>query len=96
MVRAGAGHGGGLKPEPSFSTGTGCLWCRNSARGGRLRQSGSKDLEFYPDAVQAVCRLKAMGFVVIVATNQPDVGKGLVDEAVISAMHARLREAHAG
>lgn len=52
-----------------------------------------KDLEFYPDAVQAVCRLKAMGFVVIVATNQPDVGKGLVDEAVISAMHARLREA---
>lgn len=54
-----------------------------------------QDLEFYPDAEAAVADLKAMGFVVIVATNQPDVGKGLVDEAVIAAMHTQLRAAMA-
>ncbi len=52
-----------------------------------------EDFSLYPDAVQAVCDLKAMGFVVIVATNQPDVGKGEVDAAVIEAMHKVLRDA---
>ena len=52
-----------------------------------------EDLEFYPDAAQGVANLKTLGFIVIVATNQPDVGKGKVAEAVIDAMHAELRAA---
>lgn len=54
-----------------------------------------EDLEFYDDAAPSVATLKAMGLLVIVATNQPDVGKGEVAEAVVEAMHGRLREAMA-
>jgi D-glycero-D-manno-heptose 1,7-bisphosphate phosphatase len=52
-----------------------------------------EDLEFYPDAAAGVTDLKSFGFLVIVATNQPDVGKGEVAETIVEAMHARLREA---
>jgi D-glycero-D-manno-heptose 1,7-bisphosphate phosphatase len=37
-------------------------------------------------------RLKAAGFVLIVATNQPDVGRGTQAQAVVEAMHAHLRQ----
>ena len=52
-----------------------------------------EDLEFYPDAASAVSTLKSMGFVLVVVTNQPDVGAGLVDRSVVDAMHDRLRAA---
>lgn len=45
-----------------------------------------------PGAAAAVDRLKAMGFLVVVVTNQPDIGNGLVDGEIVEAMHARLRE----
>ena len=35
--------------------------------------------------------LKRAGFLVIVVTNQPDIGNGLVPAAVVEAMHAKLR-----
>ncbi|HSY53639.1 MAG TPA: HAD-IIIA family hydrolase, partial [Opitutaceae bacterium] len=35
---------------------------------------------------------KAAGFALIVATNQPDVGRGTQPQAVVEAMHARLRQ----
>jgi D-glycero-D-manno-heptose 1,7-bisphosphate phosphatase len=39
------------------------------------------------------CRaLKAAGFLLVVATNQPDVGRGEVAQEVIEAMHSRLLE----
>lgn len=52
-----------------------------------------EDLEFYPDAGTAVSDLKSMGFLVVVVTNQPDVGAGLVQRSVVDAMHDRLRAA---
>jgi D-glycero-D-manno-heptose 1,7-bisphosphate phosphatase len=52
-----------------------------------------EDFRLYPDAVKSVQDLKAAGFVVIVVTNQPDVGAGLVDIGVIEEMHRRLRNA---
>ena len=45
----------------------------------------------YPDASAAVSRLKTAGFLVVVATNQPDVGAGLIEQRVVEAMHAQLR-----
>jgi D-glycero-D-manno-heptose 1,7-bisphosphate phosphatase len=43
------------------------------------------------DGVPNGCRaLKAAGFALVVATNQPDVGRGLVAREVIEAMHAQL------
>jgi D-glycero-D-manno-heptose 1,7-bisphosphate phosphatase len=50
-----------------------------------------EDFVIYPDAPDAVASLLQAGFVVIVVTNQPDVGAGLVDRSVIDAMHERLR-----
>lgn len=47
----------------------------------------------YPDAASSVTDLKRAGFIVIVATNQPDVGAGLVARNVVEEMHARLRYA---
>jgi D-glycero-D-manno-heptose 1,7-bisphosphate phosphatase len=40
----------------------------------------------------AVTRLKSVGFLIIVVTNQPDVGHGLTTPETLEAMHARLRE----
>ncbi len=50
------------------------------------------ELSFYPDASSGVHALKAAGLVVVVATNQPDVGAGRVERTVIDAMHERLRD----
>jgi D-glycero-D-manno-heptose 1,7-bisphosphate phosphatase len=49
--------------------------------------------EFYPDAPAALSRLKAVGFKLVIVTNQPDVGKGLIAEDVVNEMHDRLRKA---
>jgi D-glycero-D-manno-heptose 1,7-bisphosphate phosphatase len=46
----------------------------------------------FPDVPAACARLAAAGFVLIVATNQPDVGRGTQSRAMVEAMHARLRE----
>ncbi len=42
-------------------------------------------------AADACTRLKAAGFVLVVATNQPDVGRGTQSREVVEAMHAKLR-----
>jgi D-glycero-D-manno-heptose 1,7-bisphosphate phosphatase len=45
------------------------------------------------DGVPAACRLlKDAGYLLVVATNQPDVGRGEVEQSVIEAMHVRLKE----
>ena len=40
--------------------------------------------------VQACQQLKQAGFVLVVATNQPDVGRGTQSRQVVEAMHAKL------
>jgi D-glycero-D-manno-heptose 1,7-bisphosphate phosphatase len=45
------------------------------------------------EGVPESCRaLKKAGFLLVVATNQPEVGRGTIPEAVVDAMHARLLE----
>jgi D-glycero-D-manno-heptose 1,7-bisphosphate phosphatase len=45
------------------------------------------------DGVPEGCRaLKALGYLLVVATNQPDVGRGDVAQSVIESMHSRLME----
>lgn len=44
------------------------------------------------DDVHAGCRaLHDAGFTLVVATNQPDVGRGLQSKETVEAMHAKLR-----
>ncbi len=50
------------------------------------------DFRLYPGVPEACAQLKAAGFALVVATNQPDVGRGKQQQAVVEAMHARLRE----
>lgn len=47
---------------------------------------------FYSDAKAALGRLKSAGFTLVVVTNQPDVGKGLVSQATLDEMHRRLKQ----
>jgi D-glycero-D-manno-heptose 1,7-bisphosphate phosphatase len=50
-----------------------------------------EDFELYPEVVQACEQLKQAGFLLIVVTNQPDVGRGSQRKEIVDAMHARLR-----
>lgn len=52
-----------------------------------------EEFELLPGAAAFCAAMKARGFVLVVATNQPDVGRGLLDTAVLDAMHERLRAA---
>lgn len=49
------------------------------------------DFAIYPDAQESVLRIKNLGAIAVVVTNQPDVGNGLVGQAVVEGMHERLR-----
>ena len=49
--------------------------------------------EIYPDAAEACRRLKAEGLLLVVATNQPDVGRGHQSQDLVEAMHRELQAA---
>jgi D-glycero-D-manno-heptose 1,7-bisphosphate phosphatase len=51
-----------------------------------------EEFELYPGVPEACDRLARAGFVLVVATNQPDVGRGTRDRALVEAMHAKLRQ----
>jgi D-glycero-D-manno-heptose 1,7-bisphosphate phosphatase len=48
------------------------------------------DFALFPGVPEACRSLKAAGFALVVATNQPDVGRGAVPQSVVESMHARL------
>lgn len=50
------------------------------------------EFQLLPGAAEGCRQLRAAGYVLVVATNQPDVGRGLQSESVVEAMHARLRD----
>jgi D-glycero-D-manno-heptose 1,7-bisphosphate phosphatase len=51
-----------------------------------------QDFRLLPGVVRAIHELKQAGLLIIVVTNQPDIGNGMVDAAVVHAMHDRLRQ----
>jgi D-glycero-D-manno-heptose 1,7-bisphosphate phosphatase len=55
--------------------------------------SSIQDFELYDDVVDGCARLKAANFLLIVITNQPDVGRGTQSRKTVEAMHAKLRSA---
>jgi len=44
----------------------------------------------YDDAAASLARLRTAGFKLVVVTNQPDVGNGIVELSVVEEMHRRL------
>lgn len=45
-----------------------------------------------PGALEAIARLNHAGWRVVVATNQPGLGRGLFDVAALNAIHARMHK----
>jgi D-glycero-D-manno-heptose 1,7-bisphosphate phosphatase len=52
--------------------------------------SSLEELEITPGARQELERLKQLGFLLIVVTNQPDIGRGTQPRGVVDQMHAFL------
>lgn len=48
------------------------------------------EFELLPGVEEACARLKAAGWLLIVATNQPDVGRGTQRREEVEAMHAEM------
>jgi D-glycero-D-manno-heptose 1,7-bisphosphate phosphatase len=51
---------------------------------------GVDDLEILPGVVEALQRLHAAGFRLVVVTNQPDIARGTQRREIVEAQHARL------
>jgi len=49
-----------------------------------------EDFHFYPDAADSLARLKSQGYALVVVSNQPDVGAGLISEEIMEEMNRRL------
>jgi D-glycero-D-manno-heptose 1,7-bisphosphate phosphatase len=52
-----------------------------------------EDFRFLPGVPDAVARLRAAGFLIVVVTNQPDVSRGWLQRAQADAMNARVCDA---
>lgn len=64
---------------------------RATVRAGKPYPPGSADeLEVLPGVADALGRLRAAGFLLVVATNQPDVGRGSLRREEAEAVNARL------
>lgn len=48
------------------------------------------EFELYPDAPSGCRALHAAGYVLVIATNQPDVARGTMAPEELAAMHAKL------
>jgi D-glycero-D-manno-heptose 1,7-bisphosphate phosphatase len=48
------------------------------------------EFEILPDVSAACAKLKAAGFLLVVATNQPDVGRGTLAKEVVEIIHAHM------
>jgi D-glycero-D-manno-heptose 1,7-bisphosphate phosphatase len=46
------------------------------------------EFEILPDVAEACAKLKAPGFLLVVTTNQPDVGRGTLKQEVVEKIHA--------
>ena len=50
-----------------------------------------EELEIVEDAAGSLARLKSLGFLLLVVTNQPDVARGTQSLAMVQALHEALR-----
>ena len=54
--------------------------------------SSLEDFEILPGVLEACEILKNLGFLLVVATNQPDVGRGSMAREVVESIHSRLSQ----
>jgi D-glycero-D-manno-heptose 1,7-bisphosphate phosphatase len=64
----------------------------NVQRDGRpVAPSSMEEFHILPGVEEATARLKQLGFVLVVVTNQPDIGTGRTAPATLEAMNTELR-----
>lgn len=67
---------------------------RAVVQGGRpFPPSTIEDFELHNDVISGCARLKAANFLLIVVTNQPDVGRGKQSRETVEAMHLKMQSA---
>jgi D-glycero-D-manno-heptose 1,7-bisphosphate phosphatase len=49
------------------------------------------EFEILPGVATACAKLKRAGFLLVVATNQPDVGRGTLKQEIVETIHAEMR-----
>jgi D-glycero-D-manno-heptose 1,7-bisphosphate phosphatase len=54
--------------------------------------SSLAEFEILPGVAEACANLKQAGFLLVVATNQPDVGRGTMARVTVEGLHAHLRQ----
>jgi D-glycero-D-manno-heptose 1,7-bisphosphate phosphatase len=60
-----------------------------------LSPTSSDELNILPGVVEACDRLHEAGFTLVVVTNQPDIARGLVEQATVASIHdALLQQVH--
>src|SRR5262245_27476445 len=52
--------------------------------------SGMEELRVFPDAPESLRRLKSAGYLLIVVTNQPEVGRRNLSVESVEMMHASM------
>lgn len=50
------------------------------------------EFEILPGVADACAKLRQAGFALVVATNQPDVGRGTISQATVEALHAHMQQ----
>jgi D-glycero-D-manno-heptose 1,7-bisphosphate phosphatase len=64
---------------------------RPMVRDGKPYPPGSvEEFEIYPEVAEACAAMKHAGYLLVVVTNQPDVGRGAQSLAVVEDMHAKM------
>ena len=84
-----------MKPSGSqFVEEQGCFLDRDGVLNKAIVQNGKPyppaslaEFEILPDVKEALLQLKAAEYLLIVVTNQPDVGRGTQQQSEVEAMH---------
>ena len=50
------------------------------------------EFQLYPEAPEACALLRRAGFLLVIVTNQPDIGRGTQSLQMLEAMHERLQQ----
>jgi D-glycero-D-manno-heptose 1,7-bisphosphate phosphatase len=77
--------------EAVFLDRDGTLTATRVTDGKPFAPSSIDELTLLPGVAEGCHRLKAAGFLLIVVTNQPDVGRGTLSRTSVEEMHARLQ-----
>ena len=79
-----------MKRKVAFLDRDGVITIPVKSKGRGFAPRSLDEFSIYPDVPEAVAQLKMAGYAVVVVTNQPDIGAGLVDPTIVDEMNFRV------